>query len=84
MARKKKHSTTQRKKVQRTTQEPTKKRHWHAVPLKASVMITSIVGFLLSAYLIENSDFRLAFLIVFTVMFIASLISTTKAPVIEQ
>ena len=78
------HSKTRRPKANRAIPEPAKKRYWHPVPLKGSVMVTSIVGFLLSAHLIEDADFRVAFMLVFTAMFVASLISMTKAPVIEQ
>ncbi len=52
---------------------------WHAAPLKGSFMVFAILGFFISAYLINNSAWRLAFLIVFAAMFIASLISLSKA-----
>ena len=59
---------------------------WHAVPLKGSFMVLSIVGFFFSAYLVYPSNFNygVAFMLVFTTMFIASLVSMTKAPIIEQ
>jgi len=57
---------------------------WHAVPLKGSFMVLSILGFLISSYLISNKDYRLTFMIVFGVMFIASLVSMTKAPIINK
>ena len=56
---------------------------WHAVPLKGSFMATSIVGFLITTYMVypKSKDFGIAFMIVFLAMFIASLISMTHAPV---
>lgn len=58
---------------------------WHANPLKSSFMILAMVGFLISAYYIfpMNIDYGVSFMIVFAAMFIASLISMTKAPVVE-
>ena len=48
-------------------------------------MALSILGFLITAYLVyqQNYNYGLAFMIVFVLMFIASLISTAKAPVVE-
>ena len=58
-------------------------RPWYAVPLTSSFMATSIIGFLVTAYFIYpmSTNFGLAFMLVFTAMFIASLISMTKASV---
>lgn len=58
---------------------------WHAAPLKGSFMVTAMLGFLISAYYVYPQSFNLGitFMIIFTAMFIASLISMTKAPVIE-
>jgi len=53
---------------------------WHAVPLKGSFMVLSIIGFLITAYLIEDATYKTTFLIVFIAMFIASMVSMTKAP----
>ncbi|MBI4147535.1 hypothetical protein HY494_02695 [Candidatus Woesearchaeota archaeon] len=53
---------------------------WHAVPLKGSFMVLSIIGFLITAYLVPSSDYKIAFMIVFVAMFIASMVSMTKAP----
>ena len=53
-------------------------------PLPASFMIASIVGFLASAYLLEELSWKFTLLLVFAVMFIASFISMTKAPVVEK
>ncbi len=57
---------------------------WHAVPLKGSFMVLSIIGFLITAYLVEDPDYRMTFMILFIAMFVASLISMTKAPVAER
>ena len=51
-------------------------------PLPASFMIVSIVGFLVSAYLITNISWKFTMLLFFAVMFIASFISMTKAPIV--
>lgn len=52
-------------------------------PLSGGFMITSIVGFLISAVYIfpKSTPWGTALLILFAVMFIASMISTTYAPV---
>ena len=51
------------------------------VPLKGSFMIISIVGFLFSVNVYSTyPSYGFAFMIVFTMMFVASLISMAKAP----
>ena len=59
--------------------------HWKAVPLKGSFMVTAILGFLLSYYYIYpvSLDFGLASMIIFTLMFIAALVSMSKAPLMS-
>ena len=56
---------------------------WHAAPLKGSFMALAIVGFLVSTYLVFPlyKSLSVAFMIIFTAMFIASLVSMTKAPI---
>lgn len=55
-------------------------------PLSGGYMITSIVGFLISVYIIPKSGipnaetWSFTFVLFFTLMFIASLISMTYAP----
>ena len=51
-------------------------------PLSGGYMITSMVGFLISAfYILPNSSrWGSTFVLFFTIMFIASLISMTYAP----
>ena len=51
-------------------------------PLSGGYMITSIVGFLISAfYILPNSQkWGFTFVLFFTLMFIAALISMTYAP----
>ena len=70
--------------VQKRAQQ--KPQCWHAVPLKGSFMVTALLGFLISAYYVypQSKNFGLAFLLVFTAMFIASLVSMTRAPVPEK
>lgn len=53
---------------------------WHAVPLKGSFMVLSIMGFLITAYLVDDPTYKFAFMMVFIAMFLASLVSMTKAP----
>lgn len=59
-------------------------------PLNSTFMLTSIIGFLLSAFWVPTlgypyaSDFAFAFGIVFVLMFIASLISMTYSPLSEH
>jgi len=53
-------------------------------PLPASFMATSIIGFLTSAYLIKDISWKFTLLLIFAVMFIASFISMTHAPVAEK
>ncbi len=50
-------------------------------PLPSSFMITSIAGFLVSAYMVTDLAWKFTMLLIFAVMFIASFISMTKAPV---
>ena len=57
---------------------------WHAVPLKGSFMVLSMLGFLISAYLVTSKDYKTAFMLVFGIMFVASLVSMTKAPIISK
>ncbi len=59
---------------------------WSAVPLKGSFMVMSVLGFLLSYYYVYpiSFSFGIACMIVFAIMFIASIISMTKAPLKES
>ena len=70
------HSRSNKKKV----------KQWHAVPLKGSFMLTAILGLLISLYWVypQNSNYGVTFVIIFGAMFIASMISMTKAPIINQ
>lgn len=79
MAKKKIKPKTNSKKVSK----PVKK--WHAVPLKGSFMATAIFGILISIYYIlpQSTNFGVSSIIIFSAMFIAAMISMTKAPVIE-
>ncbi len=58
---------------------------WHFAPLKGSFMVSAMLGFLISAYWVypQSLNYGMAFMLIFAVMFIASLISMTKAPVAE-
>ncbi len=59
---------------------------WHAVPLKGSFMVTAILGFLLSYFYVYpvSFNFGLACMFFFIIMFIASLVSMTKAPLMVK
>ena len=54
----------------------------NVAPLKGGYMITSIVGFLVSAYCVSDVSARwgFAFALFFVLMFVASLISMTYGP----
>ena len=55
-------------------------------PLKGSFMVFAILGFLISGYVVfpVSTNFGIALMLVFTAMFIASLINMTKAPVVDM
>jgi len=59
---------------------------WHPTPLKGSFMLISMLGILVSYYLIypKSLNFGTSSMIIFIIMFIASLISMTKAPIIDE
>lgn len=69
-----------RKKVKR------KKRSWIPAPLPTSFMLTAILGFIVSALWVFPISYNwgLTFLIIFTLMFITSIINMSKAPVMPQ
>ena len=58
------------------------------VPLHGSFMLTAIVGFLISALYVykqlDNKTWGFTFMLFFVLMFIASLISMTSAPVMPE
>ena len=60
-----------------------KPRKFHYAPLKSSFMLIAILGFLISAYYLLplSFNFGIAAMIIFAAMFVASLVSMTKAPV---
>ncbi|MDO8511148.1 MAG: hypothetical protein Q7S55_03205 [Nanoarchaeota archaeon] len=72
-----------KKKARRNSSMKKVPEKWHAVPLKGSFMVLSMIGFLITAYLIHEPDYKFAFMIVFIAMFIASMVSMTKAPTSE-
>ncbi|MEW5896531.1 MAG: hypothetical protein AB1668_02460 [Nanoarchaeota archaeon] len=67
-----------------TALKPKARQKWHAAPLKGSFMVLSILGFLISAYLVSNISYKIAFMLIFAAMFVASIISMTKAPMISK
>jgi len=66
-----------------THQNKIKHKKWHIAPLKGSFMVTAILGILLSYYYVLpiHYSFGVTCIIIFTLMFIASLVSMTKAPI---
>ena len=54
----------------------------HIVPLSGGFMLTSIVGFLISAFYVlpQSARWGFTFVLFFTIMFVASLISMTYSP----
>ena len=57
-------------------------KHFNIAPLSGGYMITSIVGFLISAFYVYPSSVKWGFTLVlfFTLMFVAAMISMTYAP----
>ncbi len=55
---------------------------WKAKPISSTFFMTSIIGFLASLYAVYPMSVRYGFLLMlaFGLMFIASLVSMTKAP----
>jgi len=74
------------KKKKRVVRDTRYTQKWHPTPLKGSFMVLSIVGLLISTYMIypRSVNFGIAAILVFAAMFVASLISMTKAPVVES
>lgn len=72
--------------VKRSSPKIKPARRWQAAPLKGSFMVTAILGFLISAYWVypKSPRYGIAFMIVFGAMFVASIISMSKAPVINE
>ncbi|MBU90660.1 hypothetical protein CMO94_03880 [Candidatus Woesearchaeota archaeon] len=54
----------------------------NVAPLKGGYMITSIVGFIISAFYVfpQSDTWGFTFIIFFTLMFVASMISMTYGP----
>lgn len=72
-----------KKNIRKSASKETKQK-WHAAPLKGSFMVLSILGFLISAYMVSNISYKIAFLLIFAAMFVASIISMNKAPAISK
>ena len=55
----------------------------NVTPLSSSFMLTSMVGFLLSAFWIYGADktWGITFMLFFGIMFVAAIISMTYAPI---
>ncbi len=74
-----------KKEVKQKARQPIFFRHRYA-PLHGSFMATAIIGFLISLIYVYpiSPTWGITFIIFFIVMFIASVISMTKAPVDEK
>lgn len=66
--------------------EATLPKKWHPAPLKSSFMLLSILGFFVTIFMVlpRFPSMGTAFLIVFIAMFVAAVVSMTKAPVINE
>ncbi len=74
------------KNIKKTKRKLVLSKKWHAAPLKASFMAASLLGIFITIYYLFDlmgQTWGLAFLILFVLMLIASLVSMTKAPVME-
>lgn len=60
-------------------------KRFRAAPLSSSFFFAAILGFVLSGLYYQfgklSADFAISFMILFGVMFVASMISMTKAPI---
>ncbi len=58
---------------------------WKPAPLPSSFMLTAILGFIISALWVfpQSVNWGFTFLVFFTIMFIAAVVSMTHAPVDE-
>ncbi|MEK6938016.1 MAG: hypothetical protein AABX04_03140 [Nanoarchaeota archaeon] len=54
---------------------------WRPGPIKGSFMALSIIGFFITVYLINDINWKTAFVLVFIAMFIASMIGMTVNPI---
>lgn len=61
-------------------------KRFNAAPLPSSFFLTSILGILITAFYWNRigEDYAFTFILVFALMFIASLISMSRAPVEAQ
>ncbi|MFH0701661.1 MAG: hypothetical protein V2A62_04450 [Candidatus Woesearchaeota archaeon] len=57
---------------------------WRPGPIKGSFMALSIIGFFITVYLVNDINWKTAFILVFMAMFIASIISMTVNPIKDQ
>jgi hypothetical protein len=59
---------------------------WKPVQLPATFMLTALLGLVISGVWVlpQSTDWGVSFLIFFTLMFIASLLSITYAPVMDS
>lgn len=57
---------------------------WRPGPIKGSFMAISIIGFFITVYLVNDLNWKTAFILVFIAMFIASMISMTVNPIKEN
>jgi hypothetical protein len=75
-----------KRKIIRKKSSPKKVSKWRAVPLKGSFMVTAILGLLISYYYVfsVSYDFGIASMLFFIIMFIASIVSMTRAPLVVK
>ena len=57
---------------------------WKPAPLSGLFMVVSLLGLLSTVYLIKTISWKWTLFIIFAIMFVASIISMTKAPIKEE
>jgi len=74
-----------KKRVQKKVSTSKQELPWRPGPIKGSFMALSIIGFLISIYMVypRSVNYGTAFILVFIAMFIASIISMTQNPTKE-
>jgi F0F1-type ATP synthase assembly protein I len=82
----KKSQTKKSSKSKKKTPKLKRVSKWRAVPLNGSFMVTAILGFLISYYYVFDVSYKFGVvcMLFFAIMFIASLVSMTKAPLTQK
>jgi len=54
---------------------------FEAAPLSKHFFLASILGFIISAYFIKDDTWKFTFMLIFAIMFVAAMLSFSKAPI---